>query len=211
MFSEADSKVNLDATDIQQISTDDLEYVVDPSINVVLQEVIDLVTFPLIKLKLLFTNSCINFFIQFVPEGLEDEMSVYIVNSDDVETDVSSVLEAAETTEAGISEQTGASIDSDLNRPSEVTSEAKRADKGESESVSVVVRSSPMRQSPQRTIATPSSVVASPRSAGRPSKGSMVARKLVMDVSWIFLQVFCLCCLFRISTALVFPSCFINV
>lgn len=42
MFPEPDSKVNLDATDIQQISTDDLEYVVDPSINVVLQEVIDL-------------------------------------------------------------------------------------------------------------------------------------------------------------------------
>lgn len=121
-----------------------------------------------------------------MPEGLEDEMSVYIVNSDDVETDVSSMLEAAESTEAGISEQTGASIDSDLNQPSEVTSEEKRADKGESESVSVVVRSSPMRQSPQRTIATPSSVVASPRSAGRPSKGNMVARKLVMDVSWTF-------------------------
>ncbi|XP_026272466.1 bromodomain-containing protein 8 isoform X4 [Frankliniella occidentalis] len=151
---EAGNKVNLDPADLPQISPDELEYVVDSSIDVVLQE--------------------------FGPEGLVDEM-VYIV-SQDVETDIGNMLDAADTNEAAASDQMESKLQSHTTKDPEVNSSQEHLqEKHENEPAAVVVHSSPVRQSSQQTISTPSSVIASPRSVGRPAKGNMGPRKIVME------------------------------
>lgn len=144
---ETDSKVNLEATDLQQLSTEELEqYVVDPaSIGVVLEELVP---------------------------GLVDGDGVCLLNLED--TDVSNMLE---TTEGTASDQPD-HVEGNLNNDEAVAQEDD--EKEENEPVSVV-HTSPAHQSPQRIIATPQSAAPSPRGAGRPSKGNMVARNIVME------------------------------
>ncbi|KAK3911089.1 Bromodomain-containing protein 8 [Frankliniella fusca] len=148
--SDAENKVNLDSADLP----DELEYVVDSSIDVVLQE--------------------------FGPEGLVDEM-VYIVSSD-VETDIGNMLDAAETNDGTVSEQVESKPQPEINKDSGVASSLEQNQEKEKKGpVSVMALSSPVRQSAQQTVSTPSSVVTSPRSVGRPAKGNMGPRKIVME------------------------------
>lgn len=150
-----ETKDNSEPSDLQQLSNDELEYVVDPSI---LQEV-----------------------QEFVPEGLVDEM-VFIVSSDDVEGDVNNMLETAGNNQTTEREEVESKLESNVNRSNEeIPNQEPKQKIAEEEPVPVLVHTSPLRQSPQRTNSTPSSVAVSPRGAGRPAKGSMVARKIVME------------------------------
>ncbi|KAJ1530752.1 hypothetical protein ONE63_005606 [Megalurothrips usitatus] len=150
-----ETKDNSEPSDLQQLSNDELEYVVDPSI---LQEV-----------------------QEFVPEGLVDEM-VFIVSSDDVEGDVNNMLETAGNNQTTEREEVESKLESNVNRSNEeIPNQEPKQKIAEEEPVPVLVHTSPLRQSPQRTNSTPSSVAVSPRGAGRPVKGSMVARKIVME------------------------------
>lgn len=90
------------------------------------------------------------------------------------DADVSNMLEANETNEGVISDQIIDQVEDNINKDDQDTV------KEEIEPVSVM-HTSPAQQSPQRTVATPQSAALSPRVAGRPSKGNMVARNIVME------------------------------
>ncbi|XP_034252652.1 bromodomain-containing protein 8 isoform X4 [Thrips palmi] len=147
---ETESKVSLDAADLQQLSTDELEqYVVDPaSIGVVLEELVP---------------------------GLVDGDGVCLLNLEDA--DVSNMLEANETNEGTVAEPVTDQVETNSNKDDEVP----QGDVKEQIEPVSVMHTSPAHQSPQRAIATPQSAAPSPRIAGRPSKGNMVARNIVME------------------------------
>lgn len=112
-------------------------------------------------------------------------MAVYIaVSSEDVENSVSNMLEAAESGEANPSVQVESKSEREQNNLSESISETEQI-KDESEPALVTPST---HQSPLRTSTTTSSVPVStsPRSVGRPAKGSMVARKIKMEVKFLF-------------------------